>query len=151
MSPLLPMTMTEPFDDLLLSRQLCFPLYAVSREIVKKYRPFLDEISLTYTQYITMMVLWENRQILVKELGARLFLDSGTLTPVLNALEAKGLSARHRSEQDKRDVLVTVTEAGMALREQAAGIPAKIGSCFPISQEDALTLYRILHEVMEKL
>lgn len=142
--------MTDNYDMLKLDRQLCFPLYAVSREVVKKYKPFLDEIDLTYTQYITMMVLWEEKEILVKELGSRLFLDSGTLTPVLSALERKGLAVRKRSQADKRDVFAIVTEAGMALREQAADIPAKLGSCMPISSEDALTLYRILHEMMDK-
>lgn len=144
------MTMTDDYESLKLDRQLCFPLYAVSREIVKRYKPFLDEIDLTYTQYITMMVLWEHEKILVKELGAKLFLDTGTLTPVLNALERKGLAVRERSETDKRDVYVLITDKGMALREPAAEIPKKIGGCVPLAPEDAVTLYRILHELMEK-
>ena len=139
------------YEALKLDRQLCFPLYAVSREIVKKYKPFLDEIDLTYTQYITMMVLWEEKEILVKDLGARLFLDSGTLTPVLNALERKGHVTRKRSEKDKRDMYAVITEAGINLREKAADIPAKLGACVPLSQEDALTLYRILHEMLDNL
>lgn len=143
--------MTENYDMLKLDRQLCFPLYAVSREIVKKYKPFLDEIDLTYTQYITMMVLWEKQETLVKDLGAKLFLDSGTLTPVLNALEKKGYVTRRRSETDKRDVYAVITETGMALREQAAEIPAKLGTCVPLPPEDAMTLYRILHDLMDKL
>lgn len=142
--------MTENYDVLKLDRQLCFPLYAVSREIVKKYKPFLDQIDLTYTQYITMMVLWEQEEIMVKDLGARLFLDSGTLTPVLNALEKKGYVTRKRSETDKRDVYAIITEAGTALKVQAAEIPAKVGACVPLSPEDAMTLYRILHEMMDK-
>lgn len=143
--------MTDPYDMLKLDHQLCFPLYAVSREVVKKYKPFLDEIGLTYTQYITMMVMWESREILVKDLGARLFLDSGTLTPVVNALEKKELVKRKRSETDKRDMYVIITEGGMALREQAAVIPAKVGACMPISPDDAATLYRILRQMMKKL
>ncbi len=143
--------MTDNYDTLKLDSQLCFPLYAVSREIVKKYKPFLDEIDLTYTQYITMMVLWEQQEILVKDLGAKLFLDSGTLTPVLNALEKKGHVTRRRSETDRRDVYAVITETGMALREQAAEIPAKLRACIPLSPEDAVTLYRILHEMMDKL
>lgn len=142
--------MTDCYEALKLDRQLCFPLYAVSREVVKQYKPFLDEIDLTYTQYITMMVLWEEEKILVKDLGAKLFLDSGTLTPVLNALEKKGHVQRRRSETDKRDVYAVVTPAGMALREQAADIPAKLGRCIPLSPEDAVTLYRILHELLGK-
>lgn len=143
--------MTDNYDMLKLDRQLCFPLYAVSKEIVKKYKPFLDEIDLTYTQYITMMVLWEAEEILVKDLGAKLFLDSGTLTPVLNALEKKELVTRRRSDTDKRDVYAVITETGMALREQAAEIPAKLGACVPLSPEDAMTLYRILHDMMDRL
>ena len=142
--------MNDSYEMLKLDNQLCFPLYAVSREIVKKYKPYLDEINLTYTQYITMMVLWEQNEIMVKDLGTKLFLDSGTLTPVLNALEKKEFVTRKRSETDKRDVYAVITELGMALRESAAEIPAKIGTCIPISLDDAMTLYRILHEMMDK-
>lgn len=142
--------MIDKYEMLKLDRQLCFPLYAVSREIVKKYKPFLDEIGLTYTQYITMMVLWEQGEILVKDMGSKLFLDSGTLTPVLNALEKKGYVVRKRSETDKRDVYATITDAGTALKDRAAEIPAKVGACVPLSPEDAMTLYRILHEMMDK-
>ena len=143
--------MTDKYEMLRLDRQLCFPLYAVSREVVKRYKPFLDGIGLTYTQYITMLVLWEESEILVKELGTRLFLDSGTLTPVLNVLEKKGHVIRRRSETDKRDVYAVITESGKKLREQAADIPAKLGACVPLSSEDAAALYRILHEMMDKL
>ena len=143
--------MTDQFDVLKLERQLCFPLYAVSKEIVKKYKPFLDELDLTYTQYITMMVLWETKESLVKELGAKLFLDSGTLTPVLNALEKKEYVTRRRSSADKRDVYAVITEKGMALREKAVEIPAKLGACIPLEPEDAITLYTILHKMMAKL
>lgn len=130
---------------------MCFPLYAVSKEIIKKYKPFLDKVDLTYTQYITMMVLWEEKEILVKEMGDRLFLDSGTLTPVLKGLEKKGYALRRRSEMDKRDVYAVITKKGLALRDKAKDIPAKIGSCVPIEPEKALALYQILHEMMEKL
>lgn len=141
----------KKYDMLKLDSQLCFPLYAVSKEIVKKYKPYLDEIDLTYTQYITMMVLWEQREILVKDLGTRLFLDSGTLTPVLNALEKKGFVKRKRSETDKRDVYAVITENGLNLRDRASEIPGKLGGCVPLSDEDALTLYRILHNMMDNL
>lgn len=103
-------TMNDSYEMLKLDNQLCFPLYAVSREIVKKYKPYLDEINLTYTQYITMMVLWEQNEIMVKDLGTKLFLDSGTLTPVLNALEKKEFVTRKHSETDKRDVYTVITE-----------------------------------------
>lgn len=141
--------MTDPYDVLKLDSQLCFPLYAVSREVVKKYKPFLDQIDLTYTQYITMMVLWEQNEMMVKDLGSKLFLDSGTLTPVLNALEKKGYVTRKRSQTDKRDMYAVLTEAGIALKDQAIEIPAKVGACMPLSPDDAMTLYRILHKMMD--
>lgn len=142
------MKMFDKYEMLKLDNQLCFPLYAVSRKIIKNYKPFLDEINLTYTQYITMMVMWEDKKILVKKLGEKLFLDSGTLTPVVNALEKKGLVSRNRSETDKRDMYVVITEKGMKLREQAVDIPAKISACVPLNDEDAKTLYRILHKMI---
>lgn len=145
------MSKENKYDNLKLERQLCFPLYAVSKEIVKKYKPFLDEIDLTYTQYITMMVLWEHKEILVKDMGDKLFLDSGTLTPVLNGLEKKGYAIRRRSESDKRDVFVVITDKGMKLRDKAVDIPGKVGSCFPLEPEKAIQLYQLLHEMMEKL
>lgn len=145
------MNNNEKYEMLKLDRQLCFPLYAVSKEIVRKYKPFLDEIDLTYTQYITMMVLWEEREILVKDMGEKLFLDSGTLTPVLNGLEKKGYAVRRRSKTDKRDMYAVITSKGLSLREKAAEIPAKIGACVPLDKEKAMTLYQLLREMMEKL
>lgn len=145
------MSNNNKYEMLKLDRQLCFPLYAVSKEIVKKYKPFLDEIDLTYTQYITMMVLWEENEILVKNIGEKLFLDSGTLTPVLNGLEKKGYAIRKRSEKDKRDVYAVLTEKGLSLRDKAIEIPQKIGDCVPLDSEKAILLYQILHEMMEKL
>ena len=111
--------MSNEFDTLKLENQLCFPLYACSREIVKKYKPYLDELDLTYTQYITMMVMWERKQINVKELGECLFLDSGTLTPLLKKLEQKGWVTRQRAKSDERVLIVTLTPAGEELRKQA--------------------------------
>ncbi len=143
--------MSDKYEALKLEHQLCFPLYAVSKEIVRKYKPFLDEINLTYTQYITMMVLWEEKEILVKDMGAKLFLDSGTLTPVLDGLEKKGYATRKRSEKDKRDVYAVITDAGLALRDKAVDIPAKIGGCVPLEPKRAMELYQILHEMMDKL
>ena len=136
------------YDALKLENQLCFPLYACAKEIVRRYKPFLDELDLTYTQYIAMMVLWEHRSVTVKELGALLFLDSGTLTPLLKKLESKGYVTRERSEADERVLNVTVTEKGMALRERAVEIPAKVAGCVSLSREDAVTLYTILHKAM---
>lgn len=137
------------FDMLKLDNQLCFPLYAASREVVKRYRPHLDALNLTYTQYITMMVMWEQKKCSVKELGARLYLDSGTLTPVLKSLEQKGYVSRFRSREDERVLLVTLTEDGEALRKKAAAIPGKVACCLPLEPEEARTLCLLLHRLLE--
>lgn len=136
------------FNPLLLENQICFPLYACSREVVKQYKPYLDEIGLTYTQYIAMMVLWERENINVKSLGEALHLDSGTLTPLLKKMEAQGLVLRARAPEDERNLIVSLTEEGKALREKALEIPAKIGSCIKIDTEDALALHRILSKLL---
>lgn len=136
------------YEQLKLNNQLCFPLYACSKEVVKKYKPFLDEIGLTYTQYITMMVLWDQEKINVKTLGQYLYLDSGTLTPLLKKLEIQGLIARERLAQDERNVIVTLTEEGTKLKEKALEIPGKIGQCISIPKEDAKRLYDLLYQVL---
>lgn len=140
--------MNQAYEALRLQNQLCFPLYAASREVVKKYTPALEKLGLTYTQYITMMVLWEEQEISVKALGEKLFLDSGTMTPVLKALEKKGFVSRVRSKADERMLIVAATQEGMQLREQAAEIPQSVGSCIPITPEDAAELYRILYKIL---
>ncbi len=137
------------YDCLKLDNQLCFPLYACSKGVVKAYKPFLDEIGLTYTQYITMMVLWERGKISSKELGNCLYLDSGTLTPVLKTLESKGFITRARSQADERNLIVALTENGLALRDRAVDVPAKMGECSSLSPEDAAELYRILKQLMK--
>lgn len=139
------------YDGLKLDNQICFPLYACSREVIKKYRPHLDELNLTYTQYITMMVFWENRKINVKELGNKLFLDSGTLTPVLKSLEAKGFVRRYRSPEDERVLLVEITESGEALKERAVCVPEKVANCVKLDSEEAMVLYRTLYKILEQL
>jgi DNA-binding MarR family transcriptional regulator len=138
----------KDLDILKLSNQLCFPLYAASKAVVSKYTPHLDEIGLTYTQYITMMVLWEHKTLSVKELGANLYLDSGTLTPLLKRLESKGLVKRERSANDERNVIVTITEVGEQLKEQAAQVPLKMAGCMPLSPEEARTLYQLLYKLL---
>ena len=143
--------MADKYDCIKLQNQLCFPLYVCSKEIVRKYKPYLDELNLTYTQYITMMVLWEQKEIGVKELGEYLFLDSGTLTPVLKALEKKGIVDRKRSDKDERSLIVSPTEEGWALREKAVEVPAKIGACITLAPNDAMELYRILHQLMDQI
>ena len=143
--------MVQKFDALKLDNQLCFPLYVCSKEIVKKYRPFLDEIGLTYTQYITIMAMWEHEELSVKELGEYLFLDSGTLTPVLKTLEKKGFLSRKRSSKDERMLVVTLSESGKELGERAVEVPFKMQGCMSIDEKDAAELYRILHKMMKNI
>ncbi len=139
------------YEALKLENQLCFPLYACAREVVKRYKPFLDDIDLTYTQYVTMMVLWEKPSVTSKEIGERLHLDSGTLTPVIKKLAEKGLVTRNRSVEDERNLVVTLTDAGLALRDRAACIPGQMGKCICLSPEDARTLYRILYQLLDSM
>lgn len=138
------------YDALKLENQLCFPLYACSREVVKRYKPFLDKIDLTYTQYIAMMVLWEKKCVNVKELGECLYLDSGTLTPLLKKLESKGLLTRARSEKDERNLVVTITGEGEKLKEKAVDIPLQIAGCTNLSTEEGMQLYKILYKILGK-
>ncbi len=136
------------YDALKLENQLCFPLYAASKEVVKRYRPYLEPLGLTYTQYLVMMVLWEQRQLNVKELGEKLYLDSGTLTPVLKNLESKGYLTRCRSEKDERVLLVSITEDGVALRDRALPVPERMGSCVRLQSGEAIELYTLLHKLL---
>ena len=141
--------MTEIFDNLKLGSQICFPLYAASKEIVKRYRPYLDDLNLTYTQYITMMALWEHKRLNVKELGEKLYLDSGTLTPVLKSLEAKGFIRRERSSRDERVLNVELTEEGEALRERARQVPDEVFGSIRLSTEESKTLYGLLYKLLD--
>ena len=139
------------YAALMLENQLCFPLYAASREVVKRYRPHLEPLGLTYTQYIAMMVFWEQKRCSVKELGAKLYLDSGTLTPVLKSLEAKGFVRRYRSTEDERVLLVEVTAEGERLRDRALTVPEKVGGCVRLSPEEAKELYDLLYRLLGAL
>lgn len=138
----------EEFDSLRLEEQLCFPLYAAEREMRSIYRPLLDEIGLTYTQYLVMLVLWEHGEKSVKELGGLLCLDSGTLTPVLKSLEAKGLVTRKKSTEDERVVTASPTESGTALRSLAADIPSRIKGSLALDEAEAFELYRLLYKIL---
>ena len=140
--------MPDKYEALKLKNQLCFPLYACAKEVVKKYKPYLDEIDLTYTQYIAMMVLWEKKEVNVKELGECLYLDSGTLTPVLKKLEQKDFITRTRDKCDERNVIISLTDEGERLKEKAVSIPMKMGACINIDAEEAKTLYRILYKIL---
>jgi DNA-binding MarR family transcriptional regulator len=131
-----------------LDNQLCFPLYAASRMIIRLYRPVLEPLGLTYTQYITLLALWEHDDETVKALGQRLYLDSGTLTPLLKKLEAQGIVERERSSEDERSVRIRLTESGRALKKQAAEVPQKVASCISLPAQDALELHRLLHQLL---
>lgn len=140
----------DRYDELKLDYQLCFPLYACAREIIKKYRPYLDNLDLTYTQYIAMMVIWEKRVVSAKELGEKLYLDSGTLTPVLKSLESKGIIRRYRLKGDERVLLVELTEAGEKLRDEALDIPQQVGRCINLEPAEVVQLYKILYKLLRQ-
>ena len=140
----------EKYDPLKLENQLCFPLYACSREVIKLYKPYLDPLDLTYTQYITMMVLWERKSINVKCLGNVLHLDSGTLTPLLKKLEAKGLITRRRSTEDERNLIVTITEDGEEMKDAALSIPEKMAKCVNLAPAEIHTLYHLLYKLLDQ-
>ncbi|MCR4676259.1 MAG: MarR family transcriptional regulator [Sphaerochaetaceae bacterium] len=138
------------YEALRLCNQLCFPLYACSKEIVRRYTPLLKPLDLTYTQYLVMMALWEKKVMRFKELGELLYLDSGTLTPLIKRLAEKNYIRKTRSESDARDLVLELTEEGLEMREKAVGIPEQVGSCIDLEKEEALTLYEILHKIMKE-
>lgn len=139
----------DNLDPLRLENQLCFPLYAASREIIKRYRPFLDELELTYTQYITMMVFWQKGSISVKQLGQILYLDSGTLTPVLKHLESKKYITRSRCPEDERVLIAKIAPEGVALKKRAASVPGNISCCIKLDEEERKTLYSLLYKLLD--
>lgn len=143
--------MTSNYEQLKLENQLCFPLYACARMVTGSYTPFLKKLGITYTQYIVFMVLWEQDGIPVGELGRKLYLDNGTLTPLLKKMEAAGYVTRTRSKEDERVVIVTLTEQGRDLQEQAADIPMQVGNCISMDPEDAKTLYGLLYKLMDQM
>ncbi|MDR2793451.1 MAG: MarR family transcriptional regulator [Treponema sp.] len=139
-------------EILKLENQLCFPLYAAAKAMVKKYTPFLNEIGLTYTQYIAMMVMWERETISVKRLGKYLYLDSGTLTPLLKRLESKKLISRARATGgDERLVYITITPEGTRLKKKAVQVPEKMSKCLSLEPKEAQTLYTLLHKLLGQL
>lgn len=138
----------DQYEALRLKNQLCFPLYAASREIVKRYTPYLKPLGITYTQYITLMVLWEERKLRVGDLGKKLYLDTGTLTPLLKKMEEAGLVERTRSAADERVVEVRITDKGMGLREKAKDIPGELRCCVTLSDSEAGELYRLLYTLI---
>lgn len=136
------------YDYLKLKNHFCFPLYAAARETIKLYTPFLEQIDMTYTQYIAMTLLWEHKTLTVKEMGEYLFLDSGTLTPLLKKLESKGLVTRARSTKDERNLNVTITEEGEAMRDRVLDVPLSMGKYNPLTMEETVTMYRLLYKML---
>ena len=143
--------MPDAYDALKLENQLCFPLYAASRAVIRQYHPYLSALDLTYTQYIALMVLWQEDGSSVKALSEKLFLDSGTLTPLLKSMEQKGLVTRRRSEKDERSVTVRLTEAGWALRDKALEVPGQVAGCVRLDTAEALQLYTLLYKLLHSL
>ena len=141
----------KKYSSLALENQLCFPLYACSKEIIRKYKPYLDKLDLTYTQYIAMMALWGHGDMSVKELGNKLMLDSGTLTPLLKKMEKKGYIARHRSKEDERNLIIRITEEGKKLRDDAIDVPVEMRKCVNLTQEEMSTLYKLLYKIISGL
>ncbi|CCU83700.1 MULTISPECIES: MarR family transcriptional regulator [Mesotoga] len=134
-----------------LDNQLCFALYSSSRGVTRLYRPLLSEFGITYPQYLAMLVLWEKEPLTVKELGERLFLDSGTLTPLLKRMEKQGLLKRERSQGDERQVLINLTEEGRKLKDKALAIPLKVADQVNISQSEFISLLTSLKKLMKKI
>lgn len=145
-------TIDIPIDELLkLDNQLCFALYVSSKEIIRKYKPLLDPLGLTYTGYITLLALWEKDEITVKDLGKRLYLDSGTLTPVLKKLEALSYIERIRSSNDERNVYIKLTETGINLKKEAAHVPENLICSTNFASLNAMQLLTTLHQLMKQI
>jgi DNA-binding MarR family transcriptional regulator len=139
------------YDCLKLENQLCFPLYVCSKEIIKKYKPLLDKVDLTYTQYVAMMVLWTEKSINVKKLGEKLYLDSGTLTPLLKKLEQKGYIKRTRSKNDERNLIISITKEGLDLQDKLKNVPQNVGKCINMNDKEVIQLYNLLYKLLKEL
>lgn len=134
-----------------LANQLCFPFYVIAKEITGMYRPFLEELDITYSQYLVMMVLWEYERLTVKQIGEKLYLDSGTLTPLLKRLEAKSYIVRHRKKEDERVVEVFLTEQGNQLQQKACEIPGKMQDKLNLTAAELSTLKETLTKLLNKI
>lgn len=145
------MDMPENFNPLALDNQLCFALYVCSKEVIRKYQPLLEPLDLTYTMYITLLSLWEKDEVTVKDLGKRLFLDSGTLTPLLKKMESKNLITRTRSKTDERTVFIKLTEEGWGMKEKCKEVPVKMACSNVINPEKGGELLQALHIMMNNI
>lgn len=138
------------YEQLKLDNQICFPLYALSKEITRQYTPFLNALDLTYPQYLVMLVLWEQGEQTVNQIGAKLHLDSGTLTPLLKRLQVKNLVQRERNQTDERTVMISLTESGKSLEHQASEIPLKIANCLNLNETEIAVLHKIIGRFKDK-
>ena len=138
------------YEQLKLDNQICFPLYALSKEITRQYTPFLNALDLTYPQYLVMLVLWEQGEQTVNQIGAKLHLDSGTLTPLLKRLQVKNLVQRERNQTDERTVMISLTESGKSLEQQASEIPLKIANCLNLNETEIAVLHKIIGQFKDK-
>lgn len=138
-------------DPLLLENQICFKIYTAEREITKLYRSLLEEIGVTYPQYLALLVLWEEKTISVKELGRKLFLDSGTLTPMLKRMEVNGLVERKRSSEDERSVIISLTDKGMEMKEKAECVPTRLLERLDMDGDELSKLDQTLTTILDKL
>lgn len=140
----------QQMDYLKLENQACFPVYALSRVLTAHYKPILDGIDLTYPQYLVMLVLWEHREVSVKEIGEKLMLDSGTLTPLLKKLESKHLVRRIRSAADERVVMISLTEGGAALKEKAVNVPESFKCSLGLTIEEMIALKDTINIILQR-
>ena len=142
----------DKYEGLKLENQLCFPLYVASKEVIRKYKPILDKFDLTYTQYIAMMVIWEERSIKVTELGKRLYLDTGTISPLIRKLKSKDYITITRDKDDERVQIINLTKHGEDLREDALSIPQEMmkQNCVNLTNDEAILLKNILEKMVSK-
>ena len=141
--------MSDSYDNLKIENQICFPLYACAKEVTRRYKPLLDKLDLTYTQYIVMMVMWENKKMNVKELGEVLYLDSGTLTPLLLKLEKKGYISRTKNKDAARNLVLEATKKGLNSRDNATDVTQEMSKCVKLSVEEAKVLYKTLYKILD--
>jgi len=143
--------MNEKYGALKLDHQLCFPLYTASRLVIQRYQPMLKELDITYPQYLVLMVLWEKDEVNLSTIAEKLQLQSNTLTPLLKRLQQRELLERKRSETDERNIVITLTEKGKALKDQACDVPAMLAEQLPLEEEEAKELYRLLYKMIGKM
>ncbi|MDN3594571.1 MarR family winged helix-turn-helix transcriptional regulator [Zunongwangia endophytica] len=143
--------MSEKYEDLKLENQLCFPLYTASRLVIQRYQPMLKELDLTYPQYLVLMVLWEKDEVNLSTIAEKLQLQSNTLTPLLKRLQQRGFLERKRSEKDERNIVITLTQRGKSLKDEACDVPAFLAEQLPLSIEEAKELYRLLYKMIGKM